>query len=104
VTVSAPSAPTNVSAANGPNQGGNRSVVLTWTDTSNNESGFVLQRATNLTFTTGVATTNVAANATAATITGLNRNTSYYFRVWSTNALGPSAQVDATPFPILTNP
>ena len=101
-TVSAPSAPSTVTAVVGPNQGGSRSVVLSWTDTSNNESGFVVQRATNATFTSGVASTNVAANATGATITGLSRNTNYYFRVWSTNALGPSAQVDAAPFPILT--
>ena len=104
VTVSVPSAPSNVSAVPGPNQGGSRSVVLSWTDTSNNESGFVVQRATDAAFTTGVASTNVAANAAGATITGLSRNTNYYFRVWSTNALGPSAQVNAAPFPILTNP
>ncbi|HEU5202701.1 MAG TPA: multicopper oxidase domain-containing protein, partial [Candidatus Limnocylindrales bacterium] len=104
VNVSVPSAPSSVAAANGANQGGNRSVVLSWTDTSNNESGFVVQRATDAAFTTGVASTNVAANASGATITGLSRNTNYYFRVWSTNVLGPSAQVNATPFPILTNP
>jgi hypothetical protein len=104
VTVSLPSAPTSVTATRGPNQGGSRSVALTWTDTSNNESGFVVQRAANAAFTTGVASTNVAANATGTTITGLSRNTNYYFRVWSTNALGPSAQVNASPFPILTNP
>jgi FtsP/CotA-like multicopper oxidase with cupredoxin domain len=102
--VSTPTAPATVTVVNGPNQGGNRSVVLSWTDTSVNESGFVVQRATNASFTTGVASTNVAANATGATITGLSRNTNYYFRVWSTNALGPSAQVNAAPFPILTNP
>ena len=104
IGVSVPSAPAGVTAANGANQGGSRSVVLSWTDTSNNESGFVVQRATNAAFTTGVSSTNVAANATGATITGLSRNTNYYFRVWSTNVLGPSALVDATPFPILTNP
>ena len=102
--VSIPSAPSGVSAVVGPSQGGNRSIVLSWTDTSTNESGFVVQRARDATFTTGVASTNVAANATGATIGGLSRNTNYWFRVWSTNALGPSAQVDATPSPILTLP
>ncbi len=102
--VSIPSAPSSVSAVVGPSQGGNRSIVLSWTDNSTNESGFVVQRARDAAFTTGVASTNVAANATGATIGGLSRNTNYWFRVWSTNALGPSAQVDATPSPILTLP
>jgi FtsP/CotA-like multicopper oxidase with cupredoxin domain len=104
MTVSLPSAPSSVTAAPGPNQGSSRSVILTWVDTSNNESGFVVQRATNAAFTTGVVNTNVAANATGATITGLTRNVTYWFQVASTNALGSSAQVASSPASILTNP
>ena len=98
-----PSAPGSVTAVRGANQGNNRSVVLSWADTSNNELGFVVQRATNATFTTGVASTNVAANATGATITGLSRTPATTSGLVD-HALGASAQVNASPFPILTAP
>ena len=49
-----PAAPSNVAAANGANQGNKRSVDLTWSDNSTNETGFTIQRATNAAFTTGL--------------------------------------------------
>jgi hypothetical protein len=52
-------------------------------------------------FTTGVVTTTAAANATTATVTGLSRNVSYYFRIRASGIV-PSEWVDATPFPITT--
>ncbi len=102
VTVDVPAAPTSMTAANGANQGSNRRVVLTWTDSSNNESGFTVQRATNATFTTGLNTQNVGANTTTVTQT-VTRNT-YYYRIRANNVLGSSAWVNASPFPITTNP
>ena len=104
VTVDVPAAPSNLTATNGANQGSNRRVVLSWTDTANNESGFMVQRATDIAFTTGLTTTNLAANTTTLTVSGLSRGTAYYFRIWATNPLGSSAQVNAVPFPITTNP
>jgi hypothetical protein len=106
----APAAPSNFTAVNGPNGGGNsRSVVLTWLDNSTNETGFIIQRATNAAFTTGLTSTNVAAGAGTGTrtltVTGLSRNTSYYFRIRSANGtIIFSGWVNATPLPILTNP
>jgi len=107
VTVPAlPVAPGNFAATNGANgTGNNRTVILTWTDLSNNETGFTIQRATNATFTSGLNTANVAANTTTLTQTGLSRNTQYWYRIRSNNgAIISSAYVNATPLPIRTNP
>jgi predicted phage tail protein len=99
-----PAAPSGLSAANGANQGTKRSVVLTWTDNSTNETGFTIQRATNAAFTTGLNTSTVAANATTVTQTGLSKATTYYFRIRANNSVGSSAWVNAIQFPIVTNP
>jgi FtsP/CotA-like multicopper oxidase with cupredoxin domain len=103
----APAAPSNFTAANGSNGAGNsRSVVLTWTDNSNNESGFTIQRSTNATFTgNGVNTVTVGANVTTLTQTGLSRNTQYWYRIRANNGtIIFTTYVNATPFPIRTNP
>jgi hypothetical protein len=60
-------------------------INLAWTDTSTNETGFRVQRATNSTFTTGLITTNLAANVKTLNVTGLSANTTYYFRVYAVN-------------------
>lgn len=101
-----PAAPSSFSAANGPNgNGNNRTVILTWADNSNNETGFTIQRATDAAFTTGLNTVTVAANTTTLTQTGLSRSTNYYYRIRANNgAIISSVYVNATPFPILTNP
>ncbi|UFS70604.1 multicopper oxidase domain-containing protein [Geomonas sp. RF6] len=107
VTVPAlPAAPANLRAVNGPNgAGNNRTVILSWQDLSGNESGFTVQRATNSSFTSGVSSTNVAANTTTLTQTGLARNTQYWYRIRSNNgAFVSSGWVSATPLPIRTNP
>ena len=100
----APAAPTNFAAAAGANQGNKRSVGLTWTDNATNETGFTVERATNAAFTTGFNSTSVAANATTLNVTGLNRATTYYFRIRANNGITSSAWVNAAPFPIVTNP
>jgi hypothetical protein len=99
-----PAAPSNlrvsVVKANGPNY----TATLTWTDNANNETGFTVQRATNATFTTGLNTANVAANATTLTQT-VTRNTTYYYRIRANNTIsGSSAWTNALPFPIRTGP
>jgi hypothetical protein len=77
-------------------------VTLTWTNnTTTGTTGVAIQRATNAAFTTGVNTTNVnTPNLTTRTITGLNRNTTYYFRVATRTATGNSAWSNV--FSILT--
>ena len=69
----------------------NNSVVLSWTDNATNETGFIIQRATNAAFTTGrVSTTVNTPNLTSYTRTGLAHNTLYYFQVAARNAAGNS--------------
>jgi FtsP/CotA-like multicopper oxidase with cupredoxin domain len=100
-----PAAPSNFTAVNVPTTTNQRTVTLTWTDNSNNETGFTIQRATNSTFTSGLSTVTVAANVVTLTQTGLNRNTAYYFRIRANNgAIIVSGWVNATPSPITTLP
>ena len=98
-----PLAPAALSAVNGANQGSQRRVVLAWLDNASNETGFTVQRATNAAFTTGVVNTAVAANATTITISGLTRNSDYYFRIRANNGtVVSSGWVTALPLPIHT--
>ena len=100
-----PTAPSSLAAANGANLGTKRSVVLTWTDNSATETGFTLQWATNARVHDRPEEQHaLAANAVTTTATGLSRATTYYFRIRANNAVGSSAWVNATPFPIVTNP
>ncbi len=60
-------------------------INLTWTDTSANETGFLIDRATNSAFTgTSLTTFSVGYNVTSFQSTGLSQNTIYYYRVRST--------------------
>jgi FtsP/CotA-like multicopper oxidase with cupredoxin domain len=100
-----PAAPGSFGVVNGPNKNKQRSVILTWADNSNNETGFTIQRATNALFTQGLTTVTVAANTTTLTQTSLTPNTQYWFRIRATNGtIVFTTWVNATPFPITTNP
>jgi len=76
-------------------------VRLNWTNVAN-ETGYVVQRATNDTFTADLVTTNVAADVATLTTGNLARGTAYYFRVQAVNAAGASPWANAAPFPIIT--
>jgi Glycoside hydrolase family 44/PA14 domain/Fibronectin type III domain len=65
-------------------------IDLTWTDNSAAETGFVLERATNSTFTSGFQSTTLGPNTTSASATGLAGGVTYWFRVRATSANGPS--------------
>ena len=67
-------------------------VSLSWTDNSNNETGFKIQRKTGATGTYADIKTT-AANVTSYTDndTALRDGTLYYYRVCATNATGDSA-------------
>jgi Fibronectin type III domain len=54
-------------------------IALAWTDNKQDESGFRIERSTDLATFTEVAT--VGANSTSASIGHLRRGTTYYFRV-----------------------
>ena len=65
-------------------------VTLSWSDNSNNETGFKIQRKTGATGTyTNIRTTG--ASATAYSDTTVIDGTLYYYRVSATNAAGDSA-------------
>ena len=66
-------------------------INLSWTDNSNNETGFKIDRATNSTFTAGLTTVTVGSNVTTYSATGLSSSTTYYYRVRAYNANGDSA-------------
>lgn len=64
-------------------------INLAWTDNSNNELGFRIERSLNGTTFAEIAT--VGPNATSYPNTGLKKNTLYYYRVRAYNADGNSA-------------
>lgn len=82
-----PSAPTNLSAT----VVGSSQIDLAWTDRAFSETGFEIDRATDSSFTTGLVTSTVGANATSFNSTGLAANTTYFHRVRAINAYGASA-------------
>jgi chitinase len=64
-------------------------INLAWSDNSANETGFLIERSTNGTSFTQIAT--VGANVTTYASTGLKGSKMYYYRVRATNAAGNSA-------------
>jgi hypothetical protein len=75
-------------------------IVVNWTDNSDNEDYFVLERSTD-----GINYTDInhpAANATTYTDNGLLPNTTYYYRIKAVNASTSSAY--STPVSIKTPP
>lgn len=74
-------------------------VVLTWSYTLADQTGFTVQRATNATFTTGLVQFP-AGNVTTYSDTRTRAGTIYYYRVIPTNQLGagtPSNALTITP-------
>lgn len=63
-------------------------VQLTWSDRTNNETasgGYVLTRATNAAFSSGVVNITLAGNTTSYRNSGLAANTRYYYRLRAKN-------------------
>ncbi len=101
IALTIPAAPSNLTAG-ASRRGNNIRVTLAWVDNSNNETGFIIQWATDPTFTTGLMSTTVAVNSTTFQASNLARRTTYYFRILAFNNAGQSVWVNAVPFPITT--
>src|SRR5207237_3246233 len=80
-----PAAPTNLAAT----AASSSQINLSWTDNSNNETGFKIERSTNAGVTfTQIAT--VGANVTTYPNIGLTPLTAYSYRVRASNSAGDS--------------
>jgi FtsP/CotA-like multicopper oxidase with cupredoxin domain len=96
-----PVAPTSFTVVVVLGNGNNDTATLTWV-AAVNPANFTIQRATNLGFTTGLATFTPAGTARSLTQT-VDRNTVYYYRIRANNNVGDSSTwTNALPFPIRT--
>jgi hypothetical protein len=91
----APAAPT-LNPATVTGNGNNRTVVLNWTRNSLNATGFTVQRATDVGFTSGLVTWPLGNVTTYSDRIG-NTNQTFYYRVFASNVVG-----GPTPYPIKT--
>jgi fibronectin type III domain protein len=82
----APNAPSNLTGT----AVSTSQINLSWTDNSNNESGFSIERCLGNNCTNFVQIAQVGANVTSFNNTGLARNTRYRYRVRAFNATGNS--------------
>ena len=89
---SRPAAPSALSAANGQGKG---SVMLNWTDNSNNEDSFSIERSTSLSGGFAQVAT-VGANVRTYTDNTVFRKTTYYYRVRAVNSGGKSGFSNVT--------
>src|SRR5215212_3017109 len=78
----APAAPSNLTATRSGSLG-NQSINLSWTDNSNYETGFVIERSTTSSFTTNLVTYQKRANTTSFSDRSLQNKTTYYYRVFA---------------------
>lgn len=93
-TVTKPNAPSSLQVTGTTSS----AVSLQWNDNSTNETGFKIDYTTDANFVQNVQTLNVGANSGATAtgqVTGLLADTTYYFRVRSTNSAGDSANTTA---------
>jgi hypothetical protein len=80
-------------------------INLTWTDNSSSETGFEIERSNSSGSGFGLIVTT-AANATSYNDTGLNSNTTYYYRVRAIGSVNSqyTAESSATTSPALNAP
>lgn len=86
-----PAAPSNLSA----NAVSKSQINLTWTDNSNNETGFKVERCTGSICSNFKQIATVGANVKTYRNTYLNRNSAYRYRVRAYNKVGNSAYSNA---------
>lgn len=69
-------------------------ATLNWADNSANETGFVLQRANDAGFTTGLTTFNLGPNVTSYADT-VSADGTYHYRVMARNLVGDTTNYSA---------
>ena len=82
----APSAPTHAYAVTTPGH-----IVLHWTDTANNETDYVVERASDPGFRLYSSTFVAPGNTTSYSVPNIIKGQTFYLRVWAYNTAGPSA-------------
>jgi hypothetical protein len=80
------SAPTDLQTAATPKNRKLATVSLTWLDTANNETGFLVQRADDAGFTAGVVNMTVPGANIQTFEQNVARNSDFYYRVLAYNA------------------
>src|SRR5207302_2019781 len=93
-----PAAPSNLTAT----AASSSQINLSWTDNSNNETGFKIERSPDGTTFTQVAT--VGASITTYANVGLAASTKYYYRVRAYNSGGNSAYSNTASATTAPNP
>jgi hypothetical protein len=98
ITCGLPTAPTGLAGViNSSSQ-----ITLNWTDTSNNEAGFRIERCTGQTCTTYTQIATVGIGIATFANSGLTANTYYRYRVRAYNTAGNSAYTSVVT--VRTNP
>jgi predicted phage tail protein len=89
-TTPPPSAPVNLSAS----AASSSQINLTWTDQSNNEAGFKIERCTGAVCSDFAQIATTGPNVTSYSNIGLSASTSYTYRVRAYNGAGDSDYTD----------
>jgi FtsP/CotA-like multicopper oxidase with cupredoxin domain len=91
-TPTIPLGPNGVAATRSPLSNNPPTVTVNWIDRSNNETGFLITRATNAAFTQGLTTFTLGPNLTTFTDTTVAPHTQYWYWVSAFNQAGYSAR------------
>lgn len=95
-SLGAPYAPSNLMATAAKDSLGRDIMSVNWTDNSDDEDYFTLERATDVNFTTNLLTANLVANYTSAVSIPFEEGVTYFFRIKATNKYGDSKYSEVT--------
>jgi hypothetical protein len=95
-TLGPPTMPADLQVVSTKDSLGNDILVVHWTDTSDDEDYFVLDRATDVLFTKNLLTANLMKNYTSATSIPFDEGVTYYYRIRAVNEHGSSANTEWT--------